>query len=131
MTKTDYLEAIILNWVTRGTSIQQVITGYAALLTGTPTDSDAASKEATYTNYTRTGLAAHFGAAATAGTIQNTASISFPQNAGAAQIITYVAIFDALTNGNMLYYQALPASVTINTSDTPRFAIGSFILNED
>lgn len=130
MTKTDYFEARVLNYVTRALNLGSIST-YIGLLTVAPTDSSAGTETA-YSGYTRMALStSNFASAATVGTIVNTAAITYPTNGGATQNFVAVAIYDASTSGNMLYWYALPVTLTVNSGETPRFSIGALVLNED
>lgn len=130
MSKTDYFEARVLNHAVRGLSLGSIST-YMGLLTVAPTDS-AAGTEANYSGYARVAVStSNFANAATAGTIVNTAAITFPTSGGTANTIVAVALYDALTSGNMLYWYALPVSLPVNPTETPRFSVGALVLNED
>lgn len=129
MTKSDYLEAAILNWTFRRAAFPAAPTTHAALMTVAPTDAGGGT-ETTYTGYARQPISsANFTSAATGGTISNGVAITFP-TAGSGATIVAIAVYDAAAAGNLLYWHAI-TPVTINTSDTPNFAIGAFVANED
>lgn len=63
-------------------------------------------------------------AAPSNGVIASTGDIVFPQATGAWGTIIYFGVFDALTNGNLLYYAALTSSRSVLTGDTVKFPSG-------
>ena len=127
MSKTDFLEDSMLNHVLRNTAYTPASTIYVALFTATPGEAGGGS-EVTGNNYAR--KAVTFGAPS-AGTITNSADVVFDQASGSWGTISYFALFDALTNGNMLYYGALTSSKTINSGDQLKFAAGGITVTED
>ncbi len=127
MSKTDFLEDSMLNHVLRNTAYTPASTIYVALFTATPGEAGGGT-EVTGNNYAR--KAVTFGAPS-AGTITNSADVVFDQASGSWGTISYFALFDALTNGNMLYYGALTSSKTINSGDQLKFAAGGITVTED
>lgn len=55
--------------------------------------------------------------------------IQFPTATGSWGTITYVAIYDAASGGNLLFSAALQSAKTINSGDTLSFPIGNFQLS--
>lgn len=53
----------------------------------------------------------------------NAIQINFVQASGLWGVVTYVGIWDALSGGNLLAFQVLNASQTINIGDTLSFAV--------
>jgi hypothetical protein len=53
-------------------------------------------------------------------TATNSGAVEWPVATGNWGTITHVAIFDALTSGNMIAYAALSAAKTIETGDVLR-----------
>ncbi len=53
----------------------------------------------------------------------NAVAINFTQASGSWGVVTYVGIWDAASSGNLLAFQVLNASQTINIGDTLSFAI--------
>lgn len=130
MTKTDYSEALFLNWLFRGTAIAG-ITPYVGLLTVAPGEAGGGT-EASYGSYARVALGAgNFATPSSGSTIANTATITFPTNTGSSQTMVAVALWDAASGGNMTHYHVMSPSITVNNGDTPRFAIGQLVGNED
>lgn len=59
------------------------------------------------------------------GIITNSTAITFPTSTASWGTITYVAIWDALTVGNIWWYDALTPSRSVASSTTVLFAIGA------
>lgn len=122
---SDYLENKLLDHVFGGTSespstiYPQPAAVYLALYTAAPTDAGGGT-EASGNGYARQVI--DFGVAAS-GTISNAAAVEFTASGGNFGDILAVGIFDALTDGNLLAWQAI-SSVTINDGDTLNFPIG-------
>ena len=102
---------------------------YIGLSTADPTDDASGIAEPSGNNYARTEHAAYDVSAS--GASENTGSITFNQASGSWGTITYFAAFDALTNGNMIFYAALDASRNIGTNDTPLFQSGALDITLD
>lgn len=62
------------------------------------------------------------------GVISNLTKIDFPQATADWGIMTYVALTDASSGGNIRYYQALTRPKTIQQDDVASFAIGALIV---
>jgi hypothetical protein len=89
-----------------------------------------ATNEADYTGYARVSVARDSGGWTVAGNqASNTAEITFPECTGGTNTITHVAVGTA--GGQILYSGALTASISISNLVTPRFPVGSLILQED
>ena len=134
MTKSDYLEARILNWVCRGAAIATLTNAYITLFMTTPPSDAGGGTEMTYTGATPfarvTIGVGNFDRVATGGTITNTAVITFPTNDGTARSAIAVGIYDAAVAGNLLYWQVI-TPVPVGNGETPRFSIGSIVITED
>lgn len=130
MGKTDYLENALLNHVLRNVSYTSPATVYVGLFTAAPTDAGGGT-EVSGNGYAR--KAVTFGAPSTPGTVSNSAEVTFdtatPSGWGT---ITHFGIFDALSGGNLLRWNALSGgSKTIAAGDAPRFPIGALTCTED
>lgn len=124
MAKTDYLENKILNHVLKNTAYTQPATVYAALMTVAPTDSTTGT-EVTGGSYARQAIT--FGTPS-AGSVSNTLAVNF--SAVPAGTITHIAIFDASTGGNMLYYQVLNSQIVATAGSDIEFGIGDITVTE-
>lgn len=125
MAKTDYLENALLNHVLKNSAYSSPATVYAALMTVAPTDSTGGT-EATGGSYARQALT--FGTPS-AGSVSNTLAVTF--SAVAAATYTHIAIFDALTSGNLLYYQALSSNIVATAGSDIEFGVGDITVTED
>ncbi len=125
MAKSNYLEDRILNHMLRNTASTPPATVYAALMTAAPTDAGGGT-EVAGGSYARQAITF---SAASSGTITNSALITF--SAIPAATITYIAVYDALTVGNLLYYGALSSSIISTSGSDVEFAIGNFVITED
>jgi len=64
----------------------------------------------------------------TNGIISNLTKIDFPQATADWGTMTYVALTDASTGGNIRYYQALTRPKVIQQDDIASFAIGALVV---
>jgi len=109
---SDYLENKLLNVIFKKDT-WSVIDVYAALFTADPTDAGT-GPEVVAASYARQKITS---GTPTAGMINNSADILFPVSGENWGIITHVALFDAVSGGNMLFYGTLAVPKTITTSD--------------
>jgi len=124
--KTDYLENLVLEHFLRGNAQASPATIYAALFTVAPGEAGGGT-EVTGGSYARQTIA--FGVAA-GGVVSNTGLVTFgPATAGWGTVVS-IALMDALTAGNMLYYKTLSASRLININDKMEIQIGYFTVTE-
>jgi len=137
MSKSNFLEDAILNHVFRGVAFPTLPASiYVALLTAAPTDAGGGT-EVTGGAYARSAVTRAVGSFAaptdSAGSqsTTNTPAITFPTPTANWGAVTHIAIYDALTVGNMLYSAALGTPRTINNGDTaPSFAAGTLTILE-
>lgn len=59
------------------------------------------------------------------GTISNVVALQFPKATGDWGTVTYVALSDAQTSGNIRYYQALSRPKIIQQDDVANFEVGT------
>lgn len=118
---SNYLEEKYINAAFRGETFPVPTGLYLALYTASPGEAGGAN-EVTASWYARQDMA-QGGAIATAftppadGTTANAKNILFPAVTTAAITITHVALHDALTGGNMLYYTDLVQAKTLQVGD--------------
>ncbi len=124
---TGYLEAALLNHVFRNTAYASPATVYVGLFTAAPGETGGGT-EVSGGAYAR--QAATFGAPS-GGQVSNSADINFPVATANWGTITHIAIFDAVTAGNMLVYGALSASKIIQTGDQFIIKAGSLTVSLD
>lgn len=141
---TDYLENKIIDQIFRGQAYTFPGTLYVALFTANPTDS-AAGTEVTGGSYARVAVvgslanwagtqaaASTVASSGTGGTTSNNGTITFPAPTANWGVITGIAICDALTAGNELFFGALTTSKTVNNGDAaPSFAAAALSLQID
>jgi hypothetical protein len=121
-----YLENELYDHLFRNAAYTSPTTVYAALFDGTAStgllEAGTLTGEIVGNGYARTAIT--FGAP-TAGLGSNSAAVTFPAASGGNWgTITYMAIMDASTAGNVLMYTALDATVTINDGNQFQFNIG-------
>lgn len=124
---SDYLENAILNLTLKGTAWTAPSAWYVALFTSDPTDAKTGT-EVSGGGYARQAITF---STATVGSTVNSADILFPVATAAWGTITYFAIFDAATNGNMLYSGAMTNSKTIAAQDQLKIAAGDITVTLD
>ena len=124
----------VLN-VLRGTNITAPANVYVGLFSINPADDASAGTELTGAGgYARQQVT--FGAPATdtgnVRKISNTGLLTFGPATGAdwAQAVGF-GIFDALTVGNLLYWDSLTAPKTVAVGDKAEFAVGALVVKED
>ena len=125
MYASNYFENLMLNLM-KGQSISAPATFYLALFLSNPGDTGTEGTEITYTGYARQPIT--FSAPAASGTglmMQNTSLISFAEASSSAGSVTYVAIFDSLTAGNMWLYAPLDIALVVQNGVSPVFRAGS------
>lgn len=62
------------------------------------------------------------------GTFSNANMVEFPPILDADLLITHFAVFDAPSDGNILFHGALSPAKTYEIGDIPRFPIGTIII---
>lgn len=124
---TNYLEDLILNFVTNGTAVTG-ITPYIGLATAVA-DAEAGSlTEVTGGSYARVAIAASFPTASGGGTNTSNADIDFPTATAdwsSGSNITHWFIADASTAGNILVVEAVDTAQPVLSGNTASFASGS------
>lgn len=125
---SNYAENKVLDHV-MGKTAFTMPTAYLALYTVAPSDS-AAGTEVSGGSYARQAIAANM-AAASAGSMANSAQIAFPAATANWGTVVAFAIMDAASAGNMLWWGDLSASKTVNSGDTLVFNTGQLTLTLD
>lgn len=144
---TDYTENNVLNATLKGVAFPIPSNVYIGLFTAAPYSGSPPVTEGTPGNEVLTanwpayarqdagqggGISSGWTAPSAGGVSTNAKSILFPANNGAGPItITHIALFDALTAGNCLYWAPLQASKTLGTTDVLSFAIGAITVTVD
>lgn len=133
---SNYLENKLIDHILRGTAFTAPSTLYFALCTAAPTDASTGSNlsEISGGNYARQSLASNStnwnATSGTDGTSSNAVEIKW---AGVtwSGTVSHVAICDALTGGNILFYGALAGSQTVASGDSISFGAGSLTIQID
>ena len=117
---SDYLEDAVLDHVLGNTTYTPASGRYLGLFTsdgGLESNSSGSWTEisSSGTAYARETIS--FGAASS-GSASNSATVTFSAATANWGTITHVAVLDALTGGNVLFYGAVTTSKTIETGDT-------------
>lgn len=130
--KSDYLEAAVLNEVLGGTAFSAPATVYVALFTVAPSDSGGGT-EVTGGSYARAAVTNNSTnwPNASGGSKSNGTLIAFPAATASWGTVVAFAIFDASSAGNMLYWGSLTTSVAVASGRTAQFQIGSITITED
>jgi hypothetical protein len=127
--KSDYLRSAIVNHVLRASTYTSPSTVYAALFTVAPTSAGGGTEVSTSgTAYARQAIT--FGAPSPAGSVANSGAVVYPVATASYGTVVAMAVFDAPTAGNMLYFGALGTSKTVGTGDQVSFAIGALTIAE-
>jgi hypothetical protein len=108
---------------------------YLGLFTAAPTDAGGGT-EVTGGSYARVQVTqANASWAAPSGTpsgTSNSGAVTFPAPTANWGVVTHFGIFDAVTAGNLIAWNALTISKTVNNGDAaPSFAIGALTWSED
>jgi len=130
--KSDYLENKVLDFLLGGVSYTPPATVYIALFTAAPTDAGGGTEVSGggYARVAVTNNTTNFPAASN-GSKSNGTTITFPTATADWGTVVAVGIFDAATNGNLLFWANLTTSKTIQNGDTAQFAAGSLTFTED
>lgn len=141
---SNYLENKLVDFLFRGGSFTPPSTLYIALCTNTPTDSStgATISEVSGGNYSRQSLTSTTGnwystqgdtagtSSGTNGTTSNINSVAWNSVTWAATV-NGVAICDASSGGNMLFYSSLNSSKTLVSGDSISFAVSGLSIQLD
>jgi hypothetical protein len=119
---SNYAENLLLNWLLTNGAVTRPTAWYVALFTADPGETGAGT-EVTGGSYARQSVTF---STATTGSTSNTADILFPTATANWGTIVAVAIYDAATGGNELYYGPLTGgNQVINSGQQFKFAAGA------
>jgi len=124
--KSNYLENAVVNHVLRNTPLTSPTTVYIALFTSDPGEAGSGT-EVSGGSYARQSVAF---AAPSDGVVTNSGLVTFPAATAGWGTVTHVAIFDALTSGNMLYYGPMSVSKLVSIGDVVTVAVGQLSVTE-
>lgn len=127
---SNYIEEKIVEHFLRNNAITPPVTVYVALFESDPGEATAGT-ETSYTGYAR--QSATWTALDANGQTKNVGALTFPANgnASASVTITHLALFDAATLGNRLFYAQLSASKTLSPGDVLSFAANAIVFGLD
>lgn len=136
--KSDYLEKKILDLVLGATAFTAPATVYVALSTAAYTDTATGSSMSevtggSYARVTVTNNSTNWPAASgTNPTVKsNGTTITFPTATASWGTVNSFYIVDASSGGNVLYGGDLTAPKSVGIGDTPSFAAGALVVQED
>lgn len=125
---SDYLEQQLVNATLRGGSYAGGLV-YIALFTDNPTDADVGNELADSAYIRQVAgepASSGFNAPnATGGNTSNAMVITFPAIADSQVVVSHWGIYDAQTEGNLLYHAPLTNQKTLDISDVLSFPVGS------
>lgn len=142
MSKSNNLETDLLELLFNATAIANIADNaasapltdlYVSLHTGDPGEGgDQETNEATYTSYARVAVArSGAGWTVTDDTVENAATIQFPECTGGSDTITHFAVGTAASGaGSILYSGALTASLAVSSGIQPQFNAGDLTVQE-
>ena len=127
---SNYLEEKIVEHFLRNKAITPPTTVYVALFESDPGEGTSGTETA-FTGYARQSSA--WTALDVNGQTKNTAALTFPANgnASASVTITHLALYDASTAGNRLFYAQLSAPKTLSPGDVLSFASNAIVFGLD
>lgn len=126
MSFTNDLETRVLQWALTNGSPTRPTAWYVGLFTAAPGEAGGGT-EVSGGSYVREAVT--FTVSGNLAT--NSAAIEWPTATGTWGTITHVAVFDALTSGNMLVYASLTSSKTIASGDVLRIPAGDLDVTLD
>ena len=126
MSFSNFLENKVLGHVFGATPYTAPATLYVGLFTSSPGETGSGA-EVSGGSYARQTIAF----TVTGAQASNTAAVEFPTATASWGTITFAAIYDALSGGNLLAYGALTTSKTIDNGDVFRIPAGDFDINLD
>jgi hypothetical protein len=143
---SNYLENKLIDHIFRATSFTAPTNIYIALCTASPTDASTGStitevsggsyarqayNPSNNSNWEATQGGVSGASSGTGGTTSNNTTIAFPTATADWGTITSVALVDASSAGNVLFYGDLTSSRTINNGDTFQFNANALALQLD
>jgi hypothetical protein len=126
MSFSNYLENKVLDHVFGGVAYTAPATLYVGLFTSDPGETGSGT-EVSGGSYARQTIAF----TVTGSQASNSAAVEFPTATASWGTITYAAIYDALSGGNLLASGALTISKTIDSGDVFRIPAGDFDIDLD
>jgi hypothetical protein len=128
---SDYLENKVLDHVLTATSYTAPTTRHLALFTNTSGNAAVNLEAGTLTDeisggsYARQTITFN---AASSGSSTSAATVTFPAASANWGTVTHVAVMDAATSGNVLFWGAVTTPKTIETGDTFQVSSGNLTI---
>lgn len=129
---SNYLENKVLDHVLKNTAYTQPSNLYLGLFTNSSTNAATNLEAGTLTDevsggsYARKAVAF---SAASSGTAATSATVTFDAASASWGTITHVAVIDAITSGNVLFWGAVTTSKTIDSGDTFQVSSGNLTIS--
>lgn len=130
---STYLANALLSLMFDNTAYSKPAT-YIGLYTATLADGDTTGTEVSGGDYARKQVNSNGGASPTwdlaaSNNVDNTHAITFPTASASWGTVVATAVCDALTSGNILFYDNALTDQAVASGDTVSFAVGAFDLN--
>lgn len=126
MSFSNYLENKVLDHVFGGSAYTAPATLYVGLFTSDPGEAGAGT-EVSGGSYARQTITF----TVTGSQASSSAAVEFPTATASWGTITYAAVYDAVSGGNLLASGALTTSKTIDSGDVFRIPSGDFDIDLD
>ena len=129
---SNYLENKVLDHVLKNTAYSQPSSLYLGLFNNTSTNAAANLEAGTLTDevsggsYARKTVAF---AASSGGTAATSATVTFDAATASWGSVTHVAVLDASTSGNVLFWGAVTTAKTIDSGDTFQVTSGNLTIS--
>lgn len=126
---SDFLENKLLDHTLRNTAFAQpsgLFVGLFTAITGLEENAPSAEISTSGTGYGRKVIAF---SAAVSGTSENSGTVTFDAAEANWGTVTHVAVMDAATSGNVLFYGAVTSAKTIETGDTFQISAGNLTIS--
>jgi len=124
---SDYLELKVLDHVLGNTTYTPASTLYLGLWTADDgLESGTVTSEVSGGSYARQSITFD---AASGGSADSAATVTFPTATANWGTITHVAIMDASTSGNVLFHGSVTTSKTIESGDTFQVSAGNLTIS--
>lgn len=125
---STYLSQMTVNATLRGQAFTVPANLYLALFSSDPTGDNITVNEVAGAWYARQVTGSWTAPVGSGNTTSNSNQIQFPAVTGSAVTVSHVAIYDAATNGNLLYHGALTTSKTFNVGDVAVFGANQLVI---
>ena len=131
---SNYLENKVLDHVLTATTYTAPAARYLALFTNTSTNAAANLEAGTLTDEISTSGTAYIRkavtfAAASSGSSATNATVTFDAATATWGTITHIAVMDAVSSGNVLFYGAVTTSKLIESGDTFQVSSGNLTVS--